>query len=347
MSEGSIVTKLSMILHDDAETSLLKAITGTSDAERVADSINNFCFEHLNNRVQTCHFARLSMGASFGLRLENGKDIFLKINKLRAKASENRGFSVDEMAAMSRLQAIPHDTGYPCPSVTLQPLQYHDAIYTVNGFADIGVQKDAHNPNIRRASAQGIAELIKRLSPYIASSGFKEIDIYKAKSIFPAPNNPNTNFSQNVEEAKWIDEIARKAKRLIISIDKNPVLGHCDWSMKNMRFINDKIAMVYDWDSIILQDEYHILATAASTYPMTWDIPVRVVPTQKESYDFVLEYEQARGKKFSEKEWVKISACVTYYFCYTARCQVSAGDMYEGSFIEALSNMNGDNYLQI
>ena len=135
--------------------------------------------------------------------------------------------------------------------------------------------------------------------------------------------------------------------RYIRSIDKNLVLGHCDWSMKNMRFIDDEIAMVYDWDSIILQDEYHILATAASTFPMTWDIPVRIVPIQEEAYDFVIEYEQARGKKFSEKEWKKISACVTYYFCYTARCQVSAGDTYEGSFIEALSNMSGGNYLQV
>jgi len=147
--------------------------------------------------------------------------------------------------------------------------------------------------------------------------------------------------------AKWIGEIALKKKKLITGIDKNIVLGHCDWSMKNMRFIDENIVMVYDWDSIILQDEYHILATAASTFPMTWDIPVRIVPTQEEAHDFVINYERARGKKFNKTEWIKISACVTYYFCYTARCQVSAGDIYEGSFIEALSGMCGDNYLQV
>jgi len=105
--------------------------------------------------------------------------------------------------------------------------------------------------------------------------------------------------------------------------------------------------MVYDWDSILLLDEYHILATAAKTFPVTWDIPVNIVASQEEAYEFVVEYEQARGKKFNKNEWKKISACVTYLFCFVARCQISDGDKYEGSFIEALSNMKGSNYLRV
>jgi len=337
----------SAILHDDAEAFILKSIAGTGNAEQLAGFINCFCIEHFDSRVLACHFARLSMGASFGLKLENGKYIFLKISQLRSKVSENRGYSVEELLAKSRVQEALYHTGFPCPAVILHPVAYHDAIYTVNAFADIGIQKDAHDPMIRRASAHGLAELIKRLNPPTTLDGFNEVDIYQLDSIFPAPHNPLVDFSRNAEEAKWIDEIACKSKQLITGINKNVVLGYCDWSMKNMRFIDNAIAMVYDWDSIILQDEYHMLATAASTYPMTWDIPVKIVPTQEEAYAFVLEYEQARGKKFSKKEWTKISACVTYYFCYTARCQVSSGDEYEGSFIEAIRNMNGNNYLRV
>ena len=338
MNKSSLLDELSAILLDDEEAIMLKLIAGTGDAKQMADLINHFCVECFHNRVSACHFARFSMGASFGLQLENGKDIFLKISK--------HG-SIEELAAKSRVQEALCKTGFPCPAVILHPAAYHGAIYTVNEFVDIGIQKDAHDPTIRRASAQGLAELIKRLNPPTTLDGFKEVDIYQLDSIFPAPHNPLVDFSRNAEEAKWIDEIARESKQLITSIDKNVVLGYCDWSMKNMRFIDNAIAMVYDWDSIILQDEYHILATAASTFPMTWDIPVKIVPTQEEAHAFVLEYEQARGKKFSKKEWTKISACVTYYFCYTAHCQVSSGDAYEGSFIEALSNMNGGNYLQV
>jgi len=347
MSNNNLSTKLSAILHDDSEVFLLQFITGTGDAERLADIINSFCIHKLNNRISDCHFAHTSMGASFGLRLKNGKDIFLKINKLRTESTVNKGHSVEELTAMSRIQENLHNTGFPCPDVVIHPIKFHGAIYTVNEYADIGLQEDAHNPIIRRASAQGLAELIKRINSQSSLDGFKEADIYQLKSLYTAPHNPNTDFSRNADKAGWIDEIALKSKQIITSIDKNLVLGHCDWSMKNMRFIDNNIAMVYDWDSIILQDEYHILATAASTFPMTWDIPVRIVPTQEESYKFVVEYEHARGKKFSKKEWIKISACVTYYFCYTARCQISAGDNYEGSFIKALSNMDGDNYLRV
>ena len=344
---GNLLTEIFAVLHDGADVFLLKAITGTGDAEQLAGSIESFCVERFGSGVSACRFARLSMGASFGLRLANGRDIFLKISGLRSETSGNRGFAVEELRAVSRLRQILHDTKYPCPAVILHPAVYRGAIYTVDEFADVGTQKDAHDPGIRRASARGLAELIDRLKPYTALSGLKEIDIYKTENIFPAPHNPNTDFSRNAEKAEWIDGIALRSKRLITSINKNIVLGHCDWSMKNMRFIGEKIAMVYDWDSIILQDEYHILATAASTFPMTWDIPVRIVPTQEEARDFVAEYERARGEKFSAEEWAKISACVTYYFCYTARCQVSAGDRYEGSFIEALGGMRGDNYLRV
>ena len=345
MDKNSLLTKLSAILHNDAEISLLKFITRTGDAEQLVDSINSFCMAHFNNHVSDCHFAHTSMGASFGLRLENGKDIFLKISRLRSEAFGNRGHSVHELTAMSHLQEALHKTGYPCPAVILHPIKYNGAIYTVNEYADIGKQENAHNPIIRQASAHGLAELIKRINPPVNLDGFKEVDIYKIENIYPAPHNPNTDFSRNAEEAGWIDEIAIKFKKLIRSIEKNVVMGHCDWSMKNMRIADNKIAMVYDWDSIILQDEYHILATAAKNYNMTWDIPVRIIPTQEESYDYVVLYEQVREKKFTKKEWTKIAACITYLFCYTARCQVSAGDEYKGSFIEALSNMKGGNYL--
>jgi len=162
VSDNSILSKLFAILRDEAEVFLLESITGTGDAERLAGLIDSFCFEQFNSRVSTCYFACLSMGASFGLRLVNGNDIFIKISKLRTETSGDRGFTVDDLTAMSRMQEALYNANYPCPSVILHPKKYQGAIYTVNGYVDIGEQKDAHCPNIRRASAHGLAELIKR-----------------------------------------------------------------------------------------------------------------------------------------------------------------------------------------
>ncbi|MCL2298988.1 MAG: hypothetical protein FWC27_02430, partial [Firmicutes bacterium] len=178
MNKNSLSDALSAILQDGAEAFLLKSIAGTGGAEQLAGLINHFCVEHFNNRVSACRFVRFSMGASFGLQLENGKEIFLKITKLRSEASDNTGYSAEELFAKSRVQEALYNTGFPCPAVILHPLVYHGAIYTVNEFVDIGIQKDAHDPMIRRASAQGLAELIKRLNPPITTDGFKEVDIY-------------------------------------------------------------------------------------------------------------------------------------------------------------------------
>lgn len=347
MNSGSLLSELTAILHNSDEVILLKSISGTDDAEQLVGLINNFCIEHFSSPVSACYFARLSIGASLGLRLENGKDIFLKINKLRSDPSANGGHSIDELTAKSRAQEALYTTGFPCPAIVLHPISYHGALYTVQEYVDVGAQTDAHIPSIRRASAQGFAELTKRVNARISAHGFTEIDIYRIDDLFPAPRNPNSNFAKNAEKAGWIDEIALKSKQTILSSSKNVVLGHCDWSMKNMRFSDDRLAMVYDWDSIILQDEFHLLGNAASKYNETWDIPVRITPTQEEAYDFVVEYERMRGIRFTREEWIKISACVTYIFCHSARWQIAYEVAYEGSYIEALNNMRGGNYLQV
>jgi len=198
--------------------------------------------------------------------------------------------------------------------------------------------------------AEKFAELINLAEPYRELEGFKEIDGYKIKALYPAPHNALFDFSIGGKDAERIDEIAFKSKNIVNSIDKNVVLGHSDWSMKNVRFAGNKINMVYDWDSLCLQDEYHLLGIAAATFTTTWDIPVKITPSQEEAFEFVAEYERAMGKKFSRNELLKISACTTSVMCYTARCELSVDPenvYYEGSYRQTLYEMNGENYLRI
>ena len=89
---NNLLTEISLALSDDADRFLLKSITRTDSAEVLACSINDFYFKYLGQRILSCHFAHLSMGACFGLRLENGKDIFLKIANYAQKHQINGGF---------------------------------------------------------------------------------------------------------------------------------------------------------------------------------------------------------------------------------------------------------------
>lgn len=349
MVERSLYERLKKLFENETNLILSKSIVGTTDAVSLAEFVDVFCNTYLQSEVEECLYAGFSVGASFGLKLKDGQEIFLKINKPNNDDSIAQ-CSFEGMKAISTVQEKLSESKFPCPEVVISPIEYGDVIVTVNSYNDIGVQKDAHNPSIRKAIAEKYGQLIKLTDPYIKTYGFKYFNFYKNDKLFPSPHNALFDFNKAGTAADWIDNIASRSKKIINSIPENLVLGHCDWSLKHFRFINDEIVMIYDWDSLCLQDEYHLLGIAASTFTTTWDIPVRITPSQNEAYEFVREYENARGKKFTKEELMKISACSTYIISYTARCELAVdpdNNNFEGSFRQALSKMVGDNYLGI
>ncbi|MBK1813282.1 hypothetical protein JHL18_21910 [Clostridium sp. YIM B02505] len=349
MVESSLYEKLAKLFENEMNLILSKSILGTTDAVSLTKFVDDFCKTYLKSEVGECLYAGLSVGVSFGLKLKNGQEIFLKINKPNNDDSIAQ-CSFEGMNAISRVQEKLSEYKFPCPKIIMPPIEYRDVIVTVNSYEDIGTQKDAHNPSIRKVIAEKYAELIKLTNPYINTDGFKYFNFYKNEKLFPAPHNALFDFNKAGTAATWIDNIASRSKEIINSIPENLVLGHCDWSLKHFRFINDEIVMIYDWDSLSLQDEYHLLGIAASTFTTTWDIPVKITPSQNEAYEFVREYENVRGKKFTKEELMKISACSTYIMAYTARCELAVdpnNNNFEGSFRQALSKMVGDNYLGI
>ncbi|MBC8059726.1 MAG: hypothetical protein H7Y18_03585 [Clostridiaceae bacterium] len=349
MCQRSLYEKLIKLYENQQNLILSQSIVGMTDAKKLTEFINDFCELNLGSEIIDCLYAGFSVGASFGLGLKNGEKIFLKINKPNSNDSITP-FSLESLKAMSQVQEYLSDNDFQCPKVILHPVEYGSVIVTVNEFIDIGVQKDAHDPLIRKVMAQKFAELIKITTPYISLKGFEYFNIFDTKRLYPVPHNALFDFTVNEKATAWIDEIAQKSKEVINSIDKNLVLGHCDWSLKHFHFIDDKIVMIYDWDSLFLQDEYHLLGIAASTFTTTWDIPVKITPSQVEAYEFVKEYEYVREKSFTKEELKKISASATYIMAYTARCESAIDPLnknFQGSFRQALRDMVGDNYLGI
>ncbi|RDU38069.1 hypothetical protein DRW41_00390 [Neobacillus piezotolerans] len=104
--------------------------------------------------------------------------------------------------------------------------------------------------------------------------------------------------------------------------------------------------MVYDWDSLVVEDELNLLGIAAATFTTTWDIETKITPSREEAYEFVRDYEYHRGKLFTKKELQKISAAATFCMAYTARCEHAIdpqGERFEGSFRQALESIKGHN----
>ncbi|QHT62402.1 hypothetical protein GXP70_22065 [Paenibacillus lycopersici] len=340
---------LQTAMEDKENVILCRSILGTADVGRIAEETNRFCIRHFGSAAATALYVGFSVGASFGLELENGLRLFMKVHQ-PTSADTLTAISKSYLCAMSSVQKSLAEQGFPCPGVLLGPTEFGTGIATVDAFAAPGELKDAHSPEIRRAIARALARLITATEPHKGAEGLTHGRFCKSESLYPVPHNALFDFAKTSNGAAWIDAIAGQAKRTVNRIGGNTVLGHVDWSLKHFRFRDGEVAMVYDWDSLKLEDELNVLGIAAATYTTTWDIPVKITPSQEEAHAFALEYEQARGTRFSRDEWTKIAAAATYCMAYVARCEHALdaeGERYEGSFRQALASMTGEYYLQV
>jgi hypothetical protein len=340
---------LNEALEDRENIILSNSILGKTSTEEIVLEINNFCIQNLGSSISSCLYIGFSVGASFGLKLENGVDIFLKVHKPTSEKTIT-AISKESLTAISRVQKSLSKSGFPCPDVILEPTELGNGIATVDVFANPGELQDAHNPVIRRSIAYTLAELITKTEPYKNMKGLTYGRFCHSETLYPIPHNDLFDFSGTSKGAEWIDAVAENVKKTVNNINGNIVLGHIDWSLKHFRFENKQVVMIYDWDSLKLEDELNVLGIAAATFTTTWDIPVKITPNQKESYYFVKEYEHLRCKKFTNEEMTKISAAATYCIAYVARCEHALDPKsknYEGSFRQALASMVGDNYFNL
>lgn len=345
MNHTHLSYSLKKILENHHHKILSKSILHSTDANSISDDINYFCIKILGSPVKKSLYIGLSVGASFGLVLQDGRNIFLKIHR-PTHNDEINAISLESLTTISNIQAQLAEKGFPCPKVIHAPVRFGKGIATIHSFEDKGKQEDAHQPVIRRAMAETLARLIQMTNSYKAVPNIRQGRLFTTKNLYPTPHNALFNFENHADGAEWIDEIARRAKNTIQSMKGETVLGHADWSVKNMRFENNEVVMTYDWDSLTLEDELHLLGIASATFTATWDIETKITPSRHEAYMFVKDYEYFRDRPFTRRELEKISADATYCMAYTARCEYSIDpecEKYEGSFRQALEQIRGEN----
>src|SRR5919202_1951543 len=124
-----------------------------------------------------------------------------------------------------------------------------------------------------------------------------------------------------------------------LSAKSRTVVGHRDWSAKNMRTGPGGIAVLYDWDAVPLDREAFVAGSAAAHFPVTWELDVPETPSVREVVAFVREYEEARGAPFIPSELAEVAAAATYARAYKARCEHAidlGGARWRGSSRESL-----------
>lgn len=310
---------------------LAESIFGHTDAARVFAGVVDFCERELGAGSAELRFFTMSVGAVFGLRLDNGREVVVKIHLAREQ--------LDRLACVQRVQRHLADQGFPCPRPVGEPSRLLELPATVEEHVGGGEHRDAHDPAVRRTMAATLARLIR----LAAEAGDVEPlgrgwTVTADDSLWGEPHNALFDFEATAEGAEWIDRLATAARAR--QRPGRRVVAHADWSVKHFRFRGSDVHMIYDWDSLTLDSEPSLVAGAAVHFPYTEAFKVPRVASLDELRAFVAEYEQERPEPFSPEETHSIAAAAVHALAYTARCEHAldpSGSRPKGSFREALA----------
>ena len=293
----------------------------TDNPEQIAAMINAFCQAHLGSNIRGYLFYRASIGSAHGIQLEDGRNVVIKV---RPPAETNPYLSFDRpsLESISQVMKWLADRGYPCPEPIVGPTPLARGLATVEEFLNRGECGNGFNPDCRILIATGFAELIELLRSFEGEVAcFKHFQ--RDESLYAQPHSKLFDFKRTSAGAEWIDAFAQRARQAEARVGK-PVLGHADWRVEHLRFQKGKIVATYDWDSLAFCPETELVGISAHGFTADWTLEgVRRIPTADDIRAYVTDYEQARGRPFSQHERKSLFATCVYCIAYGARCSHS------------------------
>jgi hypothetical protein len=312
------------------------AIFGTADAAEIAAQVDAFCREHLHAGVAGALFEYASIGNVHGLVLEDGRRVVLKAHQPTMELAHLR--------AVQRFVRHLSGAGFPAPRplVEVAPLARGHA--WVEELLDRGTCEDPHRPEVRRAMAEGLAEVV------LLSERVADVDGLRCEPLgsvpegrlWPVPHSKLFDFEKTARGAEEIDALARAARDVLARGDRGRrVVGHHDLRAEHVRFERrdgvPRLVATYDWDSLMFSDETKLVGINAHAFAADWSTePPRVppAPSLDEARAYVAEYEAARGRRFTVEQRRCVGASFAYAVAYTARCgHAMGGRVEEGGFI--------------
>lgn len=298
------------------ECDLEAALFGETDARVIAGMLEEYLTERLAP-IDDALFYRRGTGIVVGLRLVNGLEAVLKAHRWRV--------SLERLTAVQVVQAELARSGLPAPSPLLSPTPLGSAIVTVEELLP-GAPAGGSRPEIRREMATGLFGFV---SAARAWSGAEELGVGAflepaEGSPYPEPHDLRFDFAATAAGADWIDELAWQARRVLEQVSSPLVVGHLDWQAGNLGFLQDRLAAIYDWDSVSRAPEPVIVGVASAEFSTDWSRGVGP-PSTAEMQAFIAEYEAARGSLFEDGERELLGAANLLTCAYGARCQHSDG----------------------
>lgn len=260
---------------------LARSILGADAPDVIGERIEAYCREHLGRSVVGCLGLTQSVGAVFTLVLEGGERVVLKAHgrdssRLGAKAT------FESLVAVYGIQQALAIAGVPCPRVIHAPVRWEGGVIAAMEYLADGAFRDAHEPPVRRAMAESLADFVRRAEVFRDVPSLP-VSAPPAGRLFPEPHNVLFDFA--TPGGEWIDERARRA-RAVAGTAQRSVVAHTDHSAANLRILGDRVSTLYDMDSTALVDEMRCLAGTAVHFTYNPNLGSWTWPSREEAISF-------------------------------------------------------------
>ena len=294
------------------------AIFETSDALPIARAIDAFCLGHLGAHVTRGLFHQSSNGSVTGVELEDERRLVIKAHRPYRTS--------DFLAEVRRIQSHLTERGVFAPKVVAGPLPLGQGHAMVETFIEIGQIANGHRPEIRRALARALWLIVATCANLTPSTSLGPgLLSWRAVQLWPKPYSELFDFGTMSQGAKWIDEVAARARKRMKPAGVH-VIGHSDWRQEHVRFVGEEPVAAFDWDSLCCDLEPCILGRAALGFCADWSRKEHAqAPTLSEALAFIREYEEARGSVLSAQERRLAHASLLYAGAFSARCSHAPG----------------------
>jgi hypothetical protein len=324
---------------------LARSVFGTDDDDAVESLVLRWVREAAGAAARIISW-EISVGAVIGLEFADGRKAALKVwPGDDGGEAPLHGGTRSQRAAQVRIQSAMAEAGYPAPRVLAGLSALGPGMAMLMAFDRSGEATDVRKPGVRDAMARGLAEFIHAAADHLQETDLPDWRVRPEAPLWPRPHNVLFDFEKTAAGAEWIDAIAAPARERMKRARSPLVVGHGDWSAKNMRICEgptgeSSVAVVYDWDSVMRAPETFVVGSAAAHFPVTWELPVPETPEPGEMAAFVSVYQEARGRRFTDSDLEEVAAYATFSRAYKARCE-HCGDGPWGGSRAALKALEG------
>lgn len=299
--------------HLAQDASVERSVFGTDDAGEVAAYIDGFCVQQFGEKIVSGIFYEASTGCVAGVKLEGGLRIVVKAYQER--------WGERFLAGVGSVQGHLFGWNFPCPEPLVGVTHAGPALATAEAFLPDPGMRALESATEMKVSATGLAQLVslcRSLSePRLAEHPLQSLE----GDLYPKPHSPIFDFSLDVQGAAWIDELAAAAQQTRALDTASEIIGHGDWSARNIRVSGSELVAAYDWDSLTLTSESAIVGQAAATWRSFGGRATPVAPDVQEVRDYISLYEAGAGRSFSQQQLQASLAAALWVLAYTARCE--------------------------